>query len=95
MARWILLLVCPIVGLTVLSGGAALSIYGGEFRVATSWLIVLVVAIGSHGLLGLFETVIMVKRPSLNVVNALIAVIVQAALSVVLIPRIGGLSGSD
>jgi O-antigen/teichoic acid export membrane protein len=93
-ARWILLLVCPIVGVTALSGGAALSIYGGEFRVATTWLIVLVVAIGSHGLLGLFETVIMVKRPSLNVVNALIAVAVQAALSIVLIPRIGALGAA-
>lgn len=93
-ARWILLLVCPIVGLAVLSGGAALSIYGSEFRVATSWLAVLVVAIGSHGLLGLFETVIMVKRPSLNVVNALIAVTVQAVLSVILIPRIGPLGAA-
>jgi O-antigen/teichoic acid export membrane protein len=93
-ARWILLLVCPIVGLTVLAGGAALSIYGAEFRTATPWLIVLVVATGSHGLLGLFETVIMVKRPSLNVVNALVAVAVQAVLSVILIPRIGALGAA-
>lgn len=93
-ARWILLLVCPIVGLTVLSGGAALSIYGAEFRAATPWLIVLVAATGSHALLGLFETVIMVRRPSLNVVNALVAVAVQAVLSVILIPRIGALGAA-
>lgn len=93
-ARWILLLVCPVVALTALSGGAALSIYGAEFRAATPWLIVLVAATGSHALLGLFETVIMVKRPSLNVVNALVAVVVQAVLSVILIPRIGALGAA-
>ena len=73
----------------VLASGAVISIYGAAFRQGALWLALLAVAHGSNSFAGLVETLMMVKRPALNLVNASITVVLQAVVSVVLIPRIG------
>lgn len=92
--RWVLLLVCPAVGLTLLAGGAVLSLYGPGFRAGASWLTVLALATASHSVLGLIETTIMVKRPKLNLLNSGIALTFQTLVSLLLIPRLGALGAA-
>src|SRR4030095_15072388 len=66
-----------------------MSIYGSSFREGALWLALLAVAHGSNSLAGLVETLMMVKRPSLNLANAIVTVALQAIASVILIPRVG------
>lgn len=93
-ARWVLMLVAPAVALTILAGGAALSLYGPGFRAGSTWLSVLALAMASHSLLGLIETTLMVKRPMLNLANSAVAATLQIAVSLVLIPRFGPLGAA-
>jgi O-antigen/teichoic acid export membrane protein len=87
--RWMLAAQLPLVGVLVLASGTVMSIYGSSFREGALWLALLAIAHGSNSFAGLVETLMMVKRPSLNLVNAVITVTLQAAVSVMLIPRIG------
>ena len=87
--RWVLLLACPAAALSVLSGGLALRLYSPSFVVAAPALAALGCATAAHGFLGLLESVIMSKRPSLNLLNTVIAVAAQFALTWLLVPRIG------
>jgi O-antigen/teichoic acid export membrane protein len=79
----------PLVGVLVLASGTVMSIYGSSFREGALWLALLAVAHGSNSFAGLVETLMMVKRPSLNLANAIVTVALQAIVSVILIPRIG------
>ena len=92
--RWIVTLVFPAIGLTWLAGGALLSIYGDGFRSGWAALVVLMVATGLQGLLVLLDNVLMVHRPALSFVNSLVAISVQLAASLVLIPRHGPLGAA-
>lgn len=87
--RWVLLLACPAAGLAVLSGGLALRLYSPAFVVAAPALAILTIATASHGFLGLLESVIMAKRPALNLMNTSFAVAVQFAVTWLLVPRVG------
>jgi peptidoglycan biosynthesis protein MviN/MurJ (putative lipid II flippase) len=53
------------------------------------WLALLGLAHGMSSFAGLVETLFYVKRPTLNVVNAVVTIIVQAIVSLLLIPRMG------
>jgi O-antigen/teichoic acid export membrane protein len=87
--RWVLAAQLPLVGVLVLASGTVMSIYGSSFREGALWLALLAVAHGSNSFAGLVETLMMVKRPSLNLANAIVTVALQAIVSVILIPRIG------
>jgi O-antigen/teichoic acid export membrane protein len=87
--RWMLAAQLPLVGVLMLASGAVLSIYGSGFRQGALWLALLAVAHGSNSFAGLVETLLIVKRPTLNLVNAAITVSLQALISILLIPRIG------
>jgi len=87
--RWVLSAQLPLVGALVLSGGAIMSIYGGEYRQGALWLALLGVAHGSNTFAGLVETLLMIERPGLNLVNAALTVLVQVVAGILLIPRFG------
>ena len=88
-ARWVLSAQLPLVGALILSGGAILSIYGEQYRQGALWLALLGLAHGANTFAGLVETLLMIERPGLNLVNAVATVTIQVAAGLVLIPRFG------
>lgn len=91
--RWVLAAQLPLVGVLALSGGTIMSLYGPGFRTGALWLAILGVAHGTNAFAGLVETMLMVERPSLNLLNAGVTVAVQAIAGIVLIP-IWGVTGA-
>jgi O-antigen/teichoic acid export membrane protein len=87
--RWVVAAQVPMVGVLALSGGAIMAIYGSGFRAGAFWLALLGVAHGTNACAGLIETLLMMERPALNLVNASVTVLVQLAAGVLLIPRMG------
>ena len=87
--RWVLSAQLPLVGVALLASGTVLSIYGPGFREGALWLALLGLAHGANSFAGLAETLLMIKRPSLNLINASVTVTVQVIAGVVLIPRLG------
>ena len=87
--RWLLAAQLPLVAVCVLAGGTVMSVYGGAFRVGGPWLAILGLAHGTNAFAGLVETVLMVERPRLNLLNAAATVIVQVVCGLLLIPRLG------
>ena len=87
--RWILSAQLPLVGALLLSSGLVLSVYGQGFRQGALWLALLGLAHGANSFAGLVETLIMIERPGLNLVNAAATIVVQLVIGVLLIPRVG------
>jgi O-antigen/teichoic acid export membrane protein len=87
--RWVLAAQLPLVGALVLSGGAVMSIYGREYAQGGVWLALLAVAHGSNTFAGLVETLLMIERPGLNLINAVVTVAIQVVAGIVLIPVFG------
>jgi O-antigen/teichoic acid export membrane protein len=87
--RWVLSAQLPLVGVLLLSGGTILSIYGPEYRQGALWLGLLGVAHGTNAFAGLVETLLMIERPGLNLVNAAFTVAVQIGAGMLLIPVFG------
>lgn len=87
--RWVLAAQVPLVGALVLAGGPVMSIYGAGFRDGGFWLALLALAHGTNAFAGLVETLLMIERPGLNLVNAAVTVLVQLVAGVLLIPRFG------
>ncbi|MEQ1912124.1 MAG: oligosaccharide flippase family protein [Vicinamibacterales bacterium] len=87
--RWVLAAQLPLVGVLALSGGTVMSLYGPGFRSGALWLALLGVAHGTNAFAGLVETMLMMERPSLNLLNAGVTVAVQAIAGVMLIPTWG------
>jgi O-antigen/teichoic acid export membrane protein len=89
LARWVLAAQLPLMGVLVLSGGIGLRIFGPGFEVGAYWVALLAIAHATNSFVGLAETVIMIQRPKLNLVNSGITVVLQFAVSLVLIPAYG------
>jgi O-antigen/teichoic acid export membrane protein len=87
--RWVLAAQLPLVGGLVLASGAILNIYGDGFRTGALWLAILAVAHATNSFAGLVETLIMIERPGLNLLNAAVTVAVQVVAAVALIPVFG------
>jgi O-antigen/teichoic acid export membrane protein len=87
--RWLLAAQLPLVGVLLLASGAILSLYGETFRQGALWLALLGLAHAANSFAGLAETLLMVERPHMNLVNAAVTVGVQGAAGIVLIPWLG------
>ena len=87
--RWVLSAQLPLVGALFLSSGFVLSIYGPSFRQGALWLAILGIAHGANSFAGLVETLIMIERPGLNLLNAAVTIATQLVVGIVLIPRMG------
>jgi O-antigen/teichoic acid export membrane protein len=89
LSQWMLWILLPLVAIMTLAGSTILMIYGPAFRQGGTWLAIVGVACATNAFVGLGETVIMVQRPRLNLINSSIACLVAVAANLWLIPRYG------
>jgi O-antigen/teichoic acid export membrane protein len=93
-ARWMLALLLPAVVVLSVSGGAILSIFGTGFHRGAPWLAVAGAACALNAFVGLGETILMIQRPTWNVINTSIAFVAAIALNLLLIPHFGALGAA-
>jgi O-antigen/teichoic acid export membrane protein len=87
--RWVLSAQLPLVGALLLASRTVMGIYGPGFRQGALWLAILGLAHGANSFAGLVETLLMIERPGLNLINASVTVAVQVVSGVILIPIFG------
>ena len=92
--RWVLATQLPLVGALALAGGLVLSVFGPGFRDGALVLLILALAHAANAFVGLAETVIMIRRPALNLLNSALTVVAQATLSLLLIPHFGAIGAA-
>ncbi|HMJ06573.1 MAG TPA: oligosaccharide flippase family protein [Chthoniobacterales bacterium] len=88
-AQWMLWVLLPLLAVMIFAGGTILTIYGPEFRTGSTWLIIVAVACGTNAFVGLAETVIMVQKPRVNVLNSAITCAVAFVANIFLIRNFG------
>src|SRR5256885_7570752 len=79
----------PIVAVLSLGGSVILGIYGPAFRQGGLWLGIVALACATNAFVSLAETVIMVQKPRLNLLNSIITCVVALAANLWLISRFG------
>lgn len=89
LGRWVLAAQLPLMGVLCLAGGIGLDIFGPQFRGGELWVALLAIAHATNSFVGLAETVIMIQRPKLNLVNSGFTVLLQLCASLLLIPAFG------
>ena len=88
-SRWILAVLLPVVGAFCLAGGLLLDIFGPGFDRGALWVGLLAVAHATNSFVGLAETVIMVERPKLNLINSAVTLVLQLAVTWFLMYQLG------
>ena len=89
LAEWILWILLPLVAVMTLAGSLILLIYGPAFRQGGTWLGIVGIACATNAFVSLGETVIMVQRPHLNLLNSSVACAAAFGANLWLIPRFG------
>ena len=92
--QWMLWVLVPLLAVMVFAGGTILSIYGTAFRQGWTWLVIVALACGTNAFVGLAETVIMVQKPRLNVLNSVIACAIAFVANLFLIRNFGVLGAA-
>jgi O-antigen/teichoic acid export membrane protein len=87
--EWILWILLPLVAIMMLAGSVILLIYGPAFRQGDAWLGIVGIACATNAFVSLGETVIMVQRPHLNLLNSSVTCAVAFGANLWLIPRFG------
>ncbi|MGI8955806.1 MAG: oligosaccharide flippase family protein [Chthoniobacterales bacterium] len=88
-AQWMLWILLPLLTVIALAGPVILSIYGPAFREGAMWLNIVALACGTNCFVGLAETVIMVQRPHLNLINSSVTCGIALAANFWLIKNYG------
>jgi len=88
-SQWMLWILLPLVAVMVLAGSVILGIYGPAFRQGGMWLGIVAIACATNAFVSLAETVIMVQKPRLNLLNSIITCAVALAANLWLISRFG------
>src|SRR2546430_6894405 len=86
LAQWMLWILLPLVAVMSLAGGTILLIYGPAFRQGGGLLGIVALARAINAFVALGETVIMVRRPHLNLLHSSITCAVAAGGLVLLLP---------
>ncbi len=94
LARWMLAILLPALAVLALSGGAILSIFGDGFRRGAVWMTVAGAACALNAFVGLGESILLVRRPGLNLLNSSIALGAAVVLNLWLIPAFGPLGAA-
>ena len=89
LGRWVLAAQLPLMGVLCLAGGIGLRIFGPGFEAGAFWVALLAIAHATNSFVGLAETVIMIQRPKLNLINSGATVVLQFGASLLLIPWFG------
>jgi O-antigen/teichoic acid export membrane protein len=88
-SQWMLWVLLPLVAVLALAGSSILGIYGPIFRQGGLWLGIVAVACALNAFVSLAETVIMVQKPRLNLLNSIITCAVALTANLWLISRFG------
>ena len=88
-SQWMLWILLPLVAVMGLAGSVILSIYGPVFRQGALWLAIVALACATNAFVSLAETVIMVQKPRLNLLNSIITCVVALTANLWLISRFG------
>jgi O-antigen/teichoic acid export membrane protein len=88
-SQWMLWILLPLVAVLVLAGSVILGIYGAIFRQGGGWLGIVALACATNAFVSLAETVIMVQKPRLNLLNSIITCVAALLANVWLISRFG------
>src|SRR5947199_6019047 len=89
LAEWMLWILLPLVAVMMLAGSVILLIYGPAFRQGGVWLGIVGIACATNAFVSLGETVIMVQRPHLNLLNSSVTCAIAFGANLWLIPRFG------
>jgi O-antigen/teichoic acid export membrane protein len=92
--RWLVTIIGPAVCVMILGSSAILPLYGSGFEAGASWMSVLAIATGARGILVALDSRLIVDKPALNLLNGAVAVSLQAAVSILLIPWLGPLGAA-
>ena len=88
-SQWMLWVLLPLVGVLSLAGSTILGIYGPVFQQGGLWLGIVALACATNAFVSLAETVIMVQKPRLNLLNSIITCLVALTANLWLIRRFG------
>src|SRR2546430_7247483 len=88
-SQWMLWILLPLVAGIALAGSVILGIYGPIFRQGGLWLGIVALACATNAFVSLAETVIMVQKPQLNLLNSIITCLVALTANLWLISRWG------
>jgi O-antigen/teichoic acid export membrane protein len=88
-SQWMLWILLPLVAVLMLAGSVILGIYGPAFQQGGLWLGIVALACATNAFVSLAETVIMVQKPRLNLLNSIITCAVALAANLWLISRFG------
>lgn len=94
LARWMLAMLLPAVIVLALSGGAIMSIFGPGFPRGGAWTAIVGAACAINAFVGLGETILMVERPHINLINSSVAFAAAVGLNLLLIPAFGPLGAA-
>jgi O-antigen/teichoic acid export membrane protein len=89
LAEWMLWILLPLVAVMTLAGSVILLIYGPAFIQGGAWLGIVGIACATNAFVSLGETVIMVQRPHLNLLNSSVTCAIAFGANLWLIPRFG------
>lgn len=88
-SQWMLWVLLPLVAVLALAGSVILGIYGPVFQQGGLWVGIVALACATNAFVSLAETVIMVQKPRLNLLNSIITCAVALTANVWLISRFG------
>jgi O-antigen/teichoic acid export membrane protein len=88
-SQWMLWILLPLVAVMILAGSVILGIYGPAFRQGGMWLGIVAIACATNAFVSLAETVIMVQKPRLNLLNSIITCAIALTANLWLISRFG------
>jgi O-antigen/teichoic acid export membrane protein len=88
-SQWMLWILLPLVAVMALAGSVILGIYGPVFRQGGMWLGIVALACATNAFVSLAETVIMVQKPRLNLLNSIITCAIALTANLWLISRFG------
>jgi O-antigen/teichoic acid export membrane protein len=94
LARWMLAVLLPAVVVLALSGGAIMTIFGAAFSRGGVWVGIVGAACAMNAFVGLGETILMVERPKINLINSTIAFVAAVGLNLIFIPAFGPLGAA-
>ncbi len=89
LTQWMLWILVPLLAAMWLAGSLILWIYGPQFREGAGWLAIVAFACAINALVGMAETVIMVQRPYLNLINSAVTGVLSLGADLWLISRFG------
>jgi Membrane protein involved in the export of O-antigen and teichoic acid len=88
-SQWMLWVLLPLVAVLALAGSVILGIYGPVFRQGGVWIGIVALACATNAFVSLAETVIMVQKPRLNLLNSIITCLIALTANLWLIRRFG------